>query len=676
MVFVVVGASAGPAVAHANLVSSQPPAGANVPQAPGAVVLHFSEPLNQALSTIEVSGPAGSIATAGPTEVLPGEPSAMRRPLGLLRPGVYAVHWSAVSSDDGHTEEGSYAFAVGTAVGAAQDLRATLLSTEGPFTVVGHFMALLGLALWAGIIVLRGPAERGGVPSRRVVALVTVAPALALAGSALAAASLVDLPSVSRSVAALADGRVGVLRIVVLGASAVGVAAHNRWRLYGAIGVVSLVAEVASGHVTATSSPFLSTAVLAVHFGAVGVWIAAIALALLSPRVVATLRILSPYAVAAGAAVVATGIVSTAFEVTAPGELVRSGYGLIIVAKVSAVALVAGFGAWHWRARRAGRSTRGVRVPLRLEATFAGVALLLATVLVGSAPPSGAHDGASARHVARGALVASDELSVANSSGPFVVAFTISPARPGPVQARVQVLGPTTTDRIHRVVLDGTSPTGATFTVALRATRPETFVGAARIDAAGYWTLSASLSTDQGLVRVAVTVPLPARGAGAELDRAINAQQHLISARVHETLRSAEGRPVVVADYRFHAPDGFGFSTNGSDEVAIGARSYRRDAPTQPWTLTDTGFPFRWPAPYFRQFWGPGVAAHIIGSDDVDGVPSRIVAFMRPDLPAWFRIWVGDTDGLVRREEMLAEGHLMEHTYSDFDRVPAIAPPL
>jgi hypothetical protein len=64
-----------------------------------------------------------------------------------------------------------------------------------------------------------------------------------------------------------------------------------------------------------------------------------------------------------------------------------------------------------------------------------------------------------------------------------------------------------------------------------------------------------------------------------------------------------------------------------------------------------------------------------VGTEVVDGVASNVVAFVRPDLPAWFRIWVG-TDGLVRREEMLAEGHLMVHTYFAFDAAPVISAPV
>jgi hypothetical protein len=36
-------------------------------------------------------------------------------------------------------------------------------------------------------------------------------------------------------------------------------------------------------------------------------------------------------------------------------------------------------------------------------------------------------------------------------------------------------------------------------------------------------------------------------------------------------------------------------------------------------------------------------------------------------LRAWFRIWVGTSDGLVRRADMRAEGHIMNQTYADLN---------
>jgi hypothetical protein len=39
-------------------------------------------------------------------------------------------------------------------------------------------------------------------------------------------------------------------------------------------------------------------------------------------------------------------------------------------------------------------------------------------------------------------------------------------------------------------------------------------------------------------------------------------------------------------------------------------------------------------------------------------------------------VWVGIPDGLVRREEMLAEGHLMHHVHEQLDGPVDVAPPV
>ena len=111
---------------------------------------------------------------------------------------------------------------------------------------------------------------------------------------------------------------------------------------------------------------------------------------------------------------------------------------------------------------------------------------------------------------------------------------------------------------------------------------------------------------------------------------------------------------------------------NGTEEIDLGTRTFRRDGPTQAWTAQRTDAADRVAVALLPPVLGRGVSrARVVGTGVVDGVASTIVAFVRPDLPAWFRIWVG-TDGIVRREEMLAEGHLMVHTYSAFDHAPPI----
>src|ERR1700681_2271134 len=76
-----------PASAHASLVGADPAPGATLPQAPGALVLQFSEAIDHSRSTVTVTGPGGRDATAGPTSVVPNDGRALRRPLGLEPPG-------------------------------------------------------------------------------------------------------------------------------------------------------------------------------------------------------------------------------------------------------------------------------------------------------------------------------------------------------------------------------------------------------------------------------------------------------------------------------------------------------------------------------------------------------------------------------------------------------------
>ena len=69
------------------------------------------------------------------------------------------------------------------------------------------------------------------------------------------------------------------------------------------------------------------------------------------------------------------------------------------------------------------------------------------------------------------------------------------------------------------------------------------------------------------------------------------------------------------------------------------------------------------------------MAARLLGTETVNGVPSQVIAFIRPDVPAWFRVWVSQSDGLVLREEMRAEGHIMDHTFADLNGPMTIEPP-
>src|SRR6476469_2685988 len=128
--FTLVGFTGVPASAHAALISASPGPGATLPQAPGAVVLRFSEAIDLRTSAIAVTDAGETDATNGPSRGVAGDARSLRRPLRLLQPGRYTVRWTSVSSDDGHIETGSYSFAIGVAASTAQTVDAGLFAGE------------------------------------------------------------------------------------------------------------------------------------------------------------------------------------------------------------------------------------------------------------------------------------------------------------------------------------------------------------------------------------------------------------------------------------------------------------------------------------------------------------------------------------------------------------------
>ena len=123
------------------------------------------------------------------------------------------------------------------------------------------------------------------------------------------------------------------------------------------------------------------------------------------------------------------------------------------------------------------------------------------------------------------------------------------------------------------------------------------------------------------------------------------------------------------------APDKAEFTVNDATTVLAGLRQFRRTG-TGPWSSSPPSVPsFTWPVGYYREFWGGMAAPRIIGTEVVGGMPALVIAFIRPDVPAWFRIWERQSDGVVLREDMRAEGHIMDHSYSQLNGPVTVTPP-
>ncbi len=98
-----------PAQAHAFLDHASPLVGSTVSTAPRQVTLSFTQNLEPAFSSVEVTNTAGARVDTGKPRI---SGHTMRIGLKHLGPGTYRVHWRALSADT-HTTQGSFAFHVG-----------------------------------------------------------------------------------------------------------------------------------------------------------------------------------------------------------------------------------------------------------------------------------------------------------------------------------------------------------------------------------------------------------------------------------------------------------------------------------------------------------------------------------------------------------------------------------
>jgi methionine-rich copper-binding protein CopC len=95
--------------AHAFLDHASPLVGSTVPAAPHEVVMTFTQNLEPAFTTAQVSDSSGARVDQGKAQV---SGNTMTVGLKALGPGSYKVHWHALSVDT-HTTEGAFTFHVG-----------------------------------------------------------------------------------------------------------------------------------------------------------------------------------------------------------------------------------------------------------------------------------------------------------------------------------------------------------------------------------------------------------------------------------------------------------------------------------------------------------------------------------------------------------------------------------
>ncbi|MER7889404.1 copper resistance protein CopC [Micromonospora sp. NPDC094482] len=411
-------APAGPASAHAVLVSSSPAASAVLPSGPAEVVLTFSESVRKVPDKVRVIAPDGSRAdrgepTFGGTVVtIPVDPAGER--------GTYLVSYRVISADS-HPVSGAFTYSVGAPspppVDTGDDGRAD--------PVVGAAVKVAKFLGYAGLVLLVGPAlVLGALWPRR---LSRRAPArLAWAGLGLVALStladlwlqvpytagggLFDVTGAGlSSVLGSTFGAAHLVRLGLLAAAAfllrpllAGPVGRADGIILTVLGVAALLTWPVAGHPAASPAPAVSVVVDAVHLGSMAVWLGGLlmlAVFLLrradERELTAILPIWSRWAAVAVSALLLAGTVQALIEVATPDALVNTTYGQLLLAKIGLFVLVIAVAAYSRqlvRRRVAAQRPVPVRRAVWVELAVTAVVLGLSATLVQTPPARTAAD--------------------------------------------------------------------------------------------------------------------------------------------------------------------------------------------------------------------------------------------------------------------------------------------
>lgn len=715
------------AAGHSSFLESAPRPGARVINAPGQVVLVYTEPLNKRLTTVRLIDARSRKPVAGASRVTAGRRLAFR-PQQRLRDGAYRLDWRSVSTIDGHIREGSIGFGVGTAaLGPAVELQQNPMAGVGPARALLRWGLYLSLFFFAGGVLNTmlldrrgspgawlapvgrfGLSKAGGDPEQvaarawnRTRHAGRVAAATALLATLVDAADAADALSVSRMVDFLLTGTAGYGRLLTLGALLAAVVLVGRRVAVAAVFVaIALLGIALSGHASAADARTVAVPMAWVHLLAGAVWVGGIAQLAwawlpalrtgsreLRQAVMET--VLSRFgrvALAAFLVVATTGLLNAVIELGALSALWGTAYGRVLALKIGLVAVAALLSYLHairlrpylLRARPGAnpdiRAERAHRRALGFEVPVGAVILVFAALLTAfPVPPREVRAVLAAATPAVAACnpcplpkPAADELAIAVPAGTLTVAAWIRRDGEG-LEAVVRIL-----DRKRRLV-----------------DQPVTVEGARRLVACGRGCWRAPLPGRPRTIAVRVggigraqRVELPARWSSGSADRARQIlgrvqrrMRALDSYRQTETVSSAvSGATPATTQNSFLAPDRTRYTGRTVTGVIIGPRTWIRGDPTLGWqegVPAEVSFKvrdgFRWT-----------VFAETVRLLDITEQRGRRVAHLALldwGYPVWYRLTVDlDREKVVEATLTTPENRIRDQ-YFDFDAPVRIDPP-
>jgi len=393
---------AGPALAHPSVLATSPQAGYSVTASPSRVEVVFDEPVTVADRGMRLARDDGSVLRTSAVERQQGGRRLALRVREDLPGGRYVVRWT-VTAQDGDVVDGGYDFAVavdGGAGAAAAGLGGSAVGGTAGLTaaVLLRWLLFAGLVLalggWVGDRLAHRAASRSGAEVPYVTPPVVLGAVLGVVAAVGLLVHLAGLGSLLAGVPAVfSDGlppkpaaRIVLTELVLLAAAAVlASVTARRWAALALGGVVA--AEGLRNHLSARAG-LLGAALMVVHLGAVSGWLGGLVHVLRTARAWRgqgglIRRLVAAYARLAFwlfLVVVGTGTVASLLLVPSLRDLVATGYGRVLLAKIALVVPAAGL------ALAARRLLPGAGdVPPRLLRHATAERGVLAVVLLGSA---------------------------------------------------------------------------------------------------------------------------------------------------------------------------------------------------------------------------------------------------------------------------------------------------
>lgn len=367
-----------PALAHAQLLSTDPPDGARLSAAPSRVSLTFSEKVGLDVGFVHVVDSHGRRVDQGTAQHPDGKGDTASVGLGSgLGDGGYIISYRVVSAD-AHPINGAVAFTVGngpliSASGAVTDSSGTNPVVNALFTAT-RWVSFAGLVLLGGLVfvVVCWPGGRTDRRARRVIwtgwglAAGSAAASVLLQGpyaSGQAITSLFSTDLLSNTLGTT-YGRMQSIRLIVLGALAVlmvrllrhpdDIPEQARARdedLSAILGLVVLATYGASGHAVAGIQPTLAVLSDIAHLAAMSGWIGGLVLLVTcllpsdrADELAETLPKFSRFAFSSVVVLAATGTYQAWREVGTLPAMLATGYGKLLSFKILAFVLLVSLG--------------------------------------------------------------------------------------------------------------------------------------------------------------------------------------------------------------------------------------------------------------------------------------------------------------------------------------------